>query len=115
MFAKSKKWTEKTISEITLALEEILVNIRSYAYTDKEAHEITVILSSDTAEFFAKIIDDGRAFNPLESKEPDVTASLDTRKVGGLGIYLVRKVMDGVEYKREKGKNILRLNKIIRK
>ena len=112
-FAKSKKWTEKTVSEITLALEEILVNIRSYAYTDKEAHEITVILSADADEFVAKIIDDGRAFNPLESREPDITESLEARKVGGLGIFLVRKVMDGVEYKRENGKNILRLNKII--
>ena len=115
IFAKSKKWAEKTVSQITLALEEVLVNIRSYAYTDKEAHEITVILSAGTAEFAAKIIDDGMAFNPLESKKPDITESLDARKVGGLGIFLVRNVMDGVEYKRENGKNILLLKKIIRK
>ena len=114
-FAKSKKWVEKTVSQITLALEEVLVNIQSYAYTDKEAHEITVTLSAGTTEFVAKIIDDGRPFNPLESKKPDVTESLDARKVGGLGIFLVRNVMDGVEYKRENGKNILMLKKIIRR
>ena len=106
---------QKTVSEIKLALEEILVNIQSYAYTDKEAHEITVMLSADAAEFVAKIIDDGRAFNPLEVKAPDIIQPLDKREVGGLGIFLVRSVMDGVDYKRENGKNILLLKKIIRK
>ena len=115
IFAKSKKWTEKTVSEITLAIEEILVNIQSYAYTDKDSHEIKVILSAGAAEFAARVIDDGRAFNPLESKKPDITESLDARKIGGLGIFLVRNVMDDVEYKREDGKNILLLKKKIKR
>lgn len=111
IFAKGRKISEKAANEITLALEEILANIQSYAYTDKDEHEITVILSLTDTEFTAKIIDDGRPFDPLSVPEPDINAPLETRKVGGVGLFLVRKLMDKIEYRRKEGKNILTATK----
>jgi serine/threonine-protein kinase RsbW len=55
--------------------------------------------------------DDGRPFNPVAAPEPDTTKSLEERSLGGLGIYLVRKLMDGLEYQRQAGKNLLLMKK----
>lgn len=115
IFAKSKKISEKAVHEIALSLEEILANIQAYAYTDKDEHQITVILSLTDTEFTAKIIDDGKPFDPVSIPEPDIHAPLEERKVGGIGFYFVRKLMDKMEYQRKEGKNILTVKKIINK
>jgi sigma-B regulation protein RsbU (phosphoserine phosphatase) len=115
VFAESGKWSEDTISKITLALEEILANIQKYAYADKAEHEISVTLAYGDNNFTAKVIDDGRPFNPLEIGQPDTAAPIDARIEGGLGIFLARNIMDGMEYRRENDKNILYLKKVIRR
>ncbi|MBN2452982.1 MAG: SpoIIE family protein phosphatase [Candidatus Omnitrophica bacterium] len=114
IFAESGKWPEEIISKIILALEEILANIQKYAYADKAEHRITVILAYGDSNFTAKVIDDGRPFNPLEIGQPDTSAPIETRNEGGLGIFLARNIMDSMEYHRENDKNILSLKKIIR-
>jgi sigma-B regulation protein RsbU (phosphoserine phosphatase) len=115
IFAESGRWPEEIISKMTLALEEILVNIQKYAYTDEAEHEISVTLSYGDNNFTAKIMDDGKPFNPLALGQPDITAPVDLRIEGGLGIFLARNIMDGMEYRRENGKNILYLKKVIRR
>jgi sigma-B regulation protein RsbU (phosphoserine phosphatase) len=111
IFAQDNNMSEKAAGEITLALEEILANIQAYAYTDKDEHAITVILSLSGNEFTAKVVDDGRPFDPTGAPEPDIDKPLEERKLGGLGISLVRKLMDRIEYERREDKNILTIKK----
>jgi serine/threonine-protein kinase RsbW len=95
------------VHDLNLALEEILNNIISYAYTDSREHEIKVRLSAQPGEIRAEVEDDGQPFNPLEAPEPDTAKSLEERTIGGLGIHLVRKLMDDIEYKRQGERNFL--------
>jgi len=98
---------EKTGFEVTLALDEVLTNIISYAYADDAEHEILVQLSLDDSELRIQVEDDGQPFDPLGLPPPDLDLSVDHRPIGGLGVHLVRRVMDGLEYRRESGRNIL--------
>jgi len=99
---------------IDLALDEILNNIINYGYDDKNEHEITVqiILSDNTLSMI--IEDDGRPFNPLDVPEPNTEDSLEDRTVGGLGLYLVRNVMDNMQYTYENNKNVIKMIKNVR-
>jgi phosphoserine phosphatase RsbU/P len=101
----------KVVHDLNLALEEILTNIISYGYRDNREHEIRVRLSMRPGEVRAEVEDDGQPFNPLEAPEVDTTKPLEERTIGGLGIHLVRKLMDGLEYQRHEGKNLLVLKK----
>jgi len=101
--------------ELHLALDEALTNVVSYAYEDDRQHEIFVRLGTAVADgqrqIEVEIEDDGRPFNPLEAAPPDVNAPVEERPIGGLGIYLVRRVMDDLEYRRQQGKNVLVMRK----
>jgi anti-sigma regulatory factor (Ser/Thr protein kinase) len=94
-----------------LAIEEFATNSIKYGYDDTEEHLIEVNLSLSNGELVLTILDDGRAFNPLEAPEPKVSLPVEDRPVGGLGIYLVRKLSDRMQYAREGGKNRLTLRK----
>jgi anti-sigma regulatory factor (Ser/Thr protein kinase) len=102
---------EKILFDINLALEEIVTNVISYGYGDSADHRIGIRLRLRQEELTAEVEDDGRPFNPLESPEPDFAKPLEERPIGGLGIHLVRKVMSGLEYRREGGKNLLVMKK----
>lgn len=110
-FARRHRLAPRVVHDLNLALEEILTNIVSYGYTDAEEHEITVRLSIQGREVRVEVEDDGRPFDPLTAPEPDTTKPLEDRTIGGLGIHLVRKLMDGVEYQRQEGKNLLVMKK----
>jgi serine/threonine-protein kinase RsbW len=97
--------------DLNLALEEILANIISYGYSDNREHEIRVNLSVEPGKVRVDVEDDGQPFNPLEAPEADTTKPLEERTIGGLGIHLVRKLMDGLEYKRQGEKNLLTIKK----
>jgi serine/threonine-protein kinase RsbW len=103
--------------DLHLALDEILTNVMSYGYDDHAQHEIVVHLgiSPGRAPRHVEVAveDDGRPFNPLDAAPPDVQASIEERPVGGLGIYLVRRVMDDLEYRRQPGKNVLVMRKTL--
>lgn len=94
-----------------LAIEEFATNSIKYGYDDTKEHLIEVSLSLSGGKLVLTIIDDGHAFNPLEAPEPKVSLAAEDRPVGGLGIYLVRKLSDRMEYARESGKNRLTLHK----
>ena len=101
----------RLVHDLNLALEEILTNIISYGYTDNREHEIKVRLSVQPGEVKAEVEDDGQPFNPLEAPEPNTAKSLEERTIGGLGIHLVRKLMDSLEYKRQGERNLLTMKK----
>jgi anti-sigma regulatory factor (Ser/Thr protein kinase) len=94
---------------IELASEEALVNIFHYAYPSKKGDVEIVCYPVTDDRFTIEIIDSGIPFNLLSAGEPVITSDLHKRKVGGLGIFLIRKVVDNIEYRREKDKNILTL------
>ncbi len=96
---------------VNLALGEIVTNVISYGYEDSGDHMITVRFLLGEGELTAEVEDDGRPFNPLDAPEPDLDAPLEDRPIGGLGIHLVRKVMDRLEYRRRAGKNLLVMKK----
>jgi anti-sigma regulatory factor (Ser/Thr protein kinase) len=110
-FSRRHGLSAKVAHDLNLALEEILTNVISYGYTDNGEHEIRVRLTARTGEITAEVQDDGRPFNPLTAPEPDITKPVDDRAVGGLGIHLVRKLMDGLEYKRQGDRNFLIMKK----
>jgi anti-sigma regulatory factor (Ser/Thr protein kinase) len=105
-------FSEKTTYDIKLACEEILVNIASYAYPDG-AGQLVVQWENDTDNHKVrfKFADSGIPFNPLLREAPDLTVPMKERKIGGLGIMMVRQRMDSVEYEYKDGKNILTVTK----
>ena len=96
---------------LNLVLEELVTNIIFYGYTDEAPHEIHILFATDGQQIKLEISDDARAFNPLQAAEPDMNASIEDMKIGGLGIHLVKKIMDDIQYQRVDDKNILTLTK----
>lgn len=107
--------SRRCLFEVNLALDELFTNIISYGFQDQSEHLIRVQLSADRDVLTVVIEDDGVAFNPLERIPPDLPCTLDECKVGGLGIHLVRNLMDAVAYERRGGTNVLTLKKTIEK
>jgi serine/threonine-protein kinase RsbW len=101
----------RLVQAVDLALEEVLTNIISHGYADDGEHGITVRLEARPGELEAEVEDDGQAFDPLQAPAPDTTRPLHERSIGGLGIHLVRTLVDDLEYQRRDGKNVLRLKK----
>jgi len=98
--------------QIDLALEEMYINIANYAYTPKIGEmELRVAFDEAGRELTMVLIDSGIPYDPLAKKDPDVTLSADKRKIGGLGIYLVKKTMDSMTYERRDGRNIVTMKK----
>ncbi len=95
---------------IDIAVEEIFVNIANYAYPDKTGDaEITTYVEDGV--FHITFSDSGIPYDPLAKEDPDVTLGADERPIGGLGIYMVKKSMDKVEYKYENGHNVFSFEK----
>ena len=102
---------EEVSFEVHLALDELLTNTIDYGYDNDYEHRIDLLLRLQGDTLTVEIADDGRAFDPLQAAEPDRGASLQDRARGGLGIYLVRKMMDSVAYRRQDGRNVVTLTK----
>jgi len=98
---------------VNLALDEIVSNVIRHGWMDGGAHQLQVSLSCAGNELTVAVEDDALPFNPLEVPAPDITKPLEERAVGGLGIHLVRQIMDGLEYRRHDGKNFLVMKKKI--
>ena len=97
--------------KVRLACDELLNNIISYAYADGGEHEIQVAIHVMSDRLTITISDDGAPFNPFQQAAPDTSAPLDERAIGGLGIHLVRTVMNKATYNRRSGKNVVTLVK----
>jgi anti-sigma regulatory factor (Ser/Thr protein kinase) len=102
----------KTISVVAIAAEEIFVNIARYAYTEKGGDAvISYSIDEDPRSITIIFTDSGQPYDPLKKQDPDITLSADERQIGGLGIYMVKEMMDAVAYAYEDGHNILTIRK----
>ncbi len=97
---------------ISVALEEVFINVAHYAYPDGNGKaKVSINIDPTTDEMTCILSDSGIAFNPLTQDDPDITLPVEQREIGGLGILIVKKTMDYVEYSRENGENILTMRK----
>ena len=105
----------KAETQIDVAIDELFGNIARYAY-NPETGKATVRLEveEEPLSVIITFIDNGRPFNPLEKSDPDITLSAEEREIGGLGIFLVKKTMDLIEYDYRDGQNILKIKKSVR-
>ncbi|MBU3952885.1 MAG: ATP-binding protein [Proteobacteria bacterium] len=111
-FATDNGMDPKLVYQVELSLEEVLVNVISYAYPEGTQGNVEVNCSWEVRQGLTlEVVDYGEAFDPLAKPDPDTSLSLDERSIGGLGIFLTKKMMDKVTYDRCQGKNILTLIK----
>jgi len=107
--AKEQGLSEKRVNEIEIAAEEALVNIFHYAYREQEGDVEVSCKAERGMRFIIEIVDRGMPFDPLAVPEPDTTLDVAERQIGGIGVLLIKKLMDDVTYKRDRNQNILRL------
>ncbi len=106
---RRERWPDALLFRVNLALEELGLNIMDYGY-DGGPCDIDIVLTSDDDAVTIEIIDGGPPFDPLhDAPTPDLDASVEDRRIGGLGVYLVLTLMDDLRYRREHGKNHLTL------
>lgn len=97
-----------------LVLEEVFTNIIKYAYADAGAHEVRFAARLTPDHVVMEFVDDGREFDPLAARPPDLARPLEERPIGGLGIHLVRKLADRLDYVRADGRNRLTVRMALR-
>jgi sigma-B regulation protein RsbU (phosphoserine phosphatase) len=110
-FAEQHGVPAQDVMRVNLVFDEILTNIISYAYQDDAPHEIVIGVELTPTTLVVNIEDDGIPFNPFAREEPDTSLSIEERDVGGLGIHLVKNVMDEATYHRRQDANLLVLSK----
>ena len=97
--------------QVSIAVEEIFINIACYAYSPEVGNVAICIAVKD--EIFVEFMDKGKSYNPLETDNPDINLDIDERPIGGLGVFMAKQMMDTVEYRREDDKNILTMKKAL--
>jgi len=102
-----------SILRINICLDELFTNIVSYGFDDDLEHIIIFTLSGDNNLVVINIEDNGIPFNPLEKIDPDFPDNVESANIGGLGIHIIRKLMDNVSYERKQGQNKLSMRKNI--
>ena len=111
-FGEENGFSLKDVFQINLVLDELISNVINYGYPKEENREIYLkYIIDENNKLILEIRDDGIPFNILEMKEVDVSLGIDERPVGGLGIHLVKNIMDEIEYERKNKQNILTLKK----
>ena len=103
----------KAALALRLACEEIVMNVTAYAYPEGKSEGFLDVDIRQTDRITIRFEDGGVPFNPLEQQKPDTGLSWKNRRIGGLGIFLVRRKMDDVRYAYENGKNVLTIEKVI--
>jgi serine/threonine-protein kinase RsbW len=98
---------EDELGKLDLVLEEILINVARYAYTPETGAVEVAYAQAGPSKLLVEIADFGRIFNPLEADPPDLSRGLADRPIGGLGVFLVRSMVDSIDYRREADQNIL--------
>jgi anti-sigma regulatory factor (Ser/Thr protein kinase) len=106
-----ESWPDSLTFKVNLVLEELGLNILSYGGAGMDRRpEVEIVLTSEDDTLTIEVSDDGYPFNPLEdAAEPNLDALLDDRSIGGLGVHLVRTLMDDLSYQRTAGKNCLKM------
>lgn len=110
---KQLELNAKLIMNLNLVLEEAVSNIILYAYPQIKGQKITVDVEKKENMLIFTITDTGIPFNPVQQADVDITLSAEERPIGGLGIFLIKKIMNETEYQRIDGTNVFTLKKII--
>jgi serine/threonine-protein kinase RsbW len=117
-FGQAHRLPDRTRFELDLVLDEVLTNIVSYGYSDADDHVIVVRLSMaahrEGSEISVDVEDDGRPFDLTAASGPPLDLPIEQRPIGGLGIHLVRQLMDQLAYRRQQGRNVLSMKKLLR-
>ena len=100
----------EAIFRVNLAIEEIVTNIIKYGYDDTAPHTISVNLTLFPDTIRLQLKDDGHPFDPLQTPEPEIHVPLNQRKLGGLGLHLVRETVSRIAYRRKNGANLLEMD-----
>ena len=98
-------------NKIKLAVEEAVTNIIDYAYQNGTEGNISVTIEADESRIRFILTDSGAEFDPTGVSKADTTLTVEERPIGGLGVFLVRNLMDSINYERVDGKNVLRMEK----
>lgn len=104
-----------TTLKLNLAIEEAVVNVMNYAYPAGEKGDVDIEAMINDEYLVFVISDSGTPFDPTAKAEVDTTLSAEERGIGGLGIHLIRQIMDTINYERVDGKNVLTLRKKLTK
>jgi anti-sigma regulatory factor (Ser/Thr protein kinase)/class 3 adenylate cyclase len=112
-FCAERRISQDVAYTVNLAIDELLTNTINYGYLDRAEHTIEVVLVAAGNRLTLRIRDDAVPFDPTLATSPDIEADIDERAIGGLGIHLVRTMMDSVEYKRSGGHNEVTLTKLL--
>ena len=110
-FGRAAGLSAPVIFDLELAANEILTNVILHGYDDEREHAIVVRLVANAGEVTVEVEDDGRPFDPSSVPTPRLDLPLEERPLGGLGVHLARRVTDAIEYRRQDGRNILRMRK----
>jgi len=105
--------TKRVFKEIDLVLEELFVNVVNHGFSDDTPHEIKLTLGCEDDGITIQMEDDGRPFDMTQAPPSDTDIPIEERKVGGLGIQMVKHFTDQCDYRRENGKNIVRVKKTV--
>ena len=108
---EDKRISTKSKLQLELIIEELFVNICNYAYEKEGQVKIQYGLFENPLRIVMNFIDEGVEFNPLNKEKPDLTLDADQREIGGLGLTIVRKNVDKLDYKYENNQNILTIEK----
>ena len=103
--------TPDLVFNLNLVLEEAVSNVILYAYPKDEQQEISLSASVSDNNLVFVLTDSGKEFDPTQAPDADITLSAEERQIGGLGIFLIRQIMNQIEYQRIDGKNVLTLGK----
>ncbi len=103
--------SEKEIGNIRLAVDEAYTNIIKHAYKNIPAKPVEIELGSDNSQLWISIKDEGESFDPGAYNEPDIRERIKNKQRGGMGVYLIRKLMDNVQYNRSGHMNEIRMIK----
>lgn len=98
-------------ASLNLVLDELVSNVIKYGYDDQALHEIQVTIEIQGDLLTVSVEDDGKPFNPIEAPLPNLDLPIEERPIGGLGVLLIRSLVDVVDYRRERGRNIVTLKK----
>ena len=112
-FGEQESWAPDLFFRVNLVIEEWVLNVMDYGFdgpSGDERNQIELTLTSEPDTLTIEIVDGGKPFDPLhDAPEPDTESSIEDRPVGGLGVYMVRTMMDQTHYRREEGRNHLTL------
>jgi serine/threonine-protein kinase RsbW/sigma-B regulation protein RsbU (phosphoserine phosphatase) len=111
-FGAEVRLSEDDVMAVNLVLDEVVANVIEHGYGGEEGErDIYVSMEFDGSLLILRVEDEGRPFDPLQAPPPDLSLPLEERPVGGLGIHIVRSLMDEVEYRRAAGRNVLIMRK----